>query len=86
MSESWEERTRTWLKGLFGDSNEKRVKALQGYVDKTNSFEPAMQKLTDEELKGKTAEFRRRIDEALKNVPDVKLIPDDAPKMRGRAG
>jgi len=84
MSESWEERTRTWLKGLFGDSNEKRVKALQGYVDKTNSFEPAMQKLTDEELKGKTAEFRRRIDEALKNVPDVKLIPDDAPKMPGQ--
>ncbi|MBX9950685.1 MAG: preprotein translocase subunit SecA [Candidatus Obscuribacterales bacterium] len=84
MSESWEERTRTWLKGLFGDSNEKRVKALQVYVDKANSFEPAMQKLSDEELQGKTAEFRRRIDEALKNVPDVKLIPDDAPKMPGQ--
>lgn len=84
MSESWEERTRTWLKGLFGDSNEKRVKALQQYVDKANSFEPAMQKLTDDELKGKTVEFRRRIDEALKNVPDVKLIPDDAPKMPGQ--
>jgi preprotein translocase subunit SecA len=84
MSETWEERTRTWLKGLFGDSNEKRVQALQQYVDKANSFEPAFQKLSDEELKAKTAEFRRTIDEALKNVPDVKLVPDDAPKMPGQ--
>jgi len=84
MSESWEERTRTWLKGLFGDSNEKRVKALQEYVDKTNALESEMKNLTDEQLKGKTAEFRSRIEEALRNVPDVKLIPDDAPKMPGQ--
>lgn len=84
MSESWEERTRTWLKGLFGESNEKRVKALQQYVVRANSFEPAIAKLTDDELKGKTGEFKRLIDNALKDVPDIKLIPDDVPKMPGQ--
>ncbi|MBC8000660.1 MAG: molybdopterin-dependent oxidoreductase, partial [Leptolyngbya sp.] len=84
MSESWEERTRTWLKGLFGESNERRVKSLQQYVVRANSFEQAIEKLTDDELKGKTGEFKRIIDNALKDVPDVKLIPDDVPKMPGQ--
>lgn len=84
MSESWEERTRTWLKGLFGESNEKRVKSLQQYVVRANSFEQAIEKLTDDELRGKTGEFKRIIDNALKDVPDIKLIPDDVPKMPGQ--
>ena len=33
-----------FLKKLFGDTNEKRVKELQPYVDRANSFEAAMQK------------------------------------------
>lgn len=81
---SWDEKGREWLKGLFGDTNERRVKDLQPYVVRTNSFEDAIKKLSDDELKGKTAEFKERIDNALKDVPDLKLIPDDAPKMPGR--
>ena len=81
---SWDEKGREWLKGLFGDTNERRVKDLQPYVVKTNSFEDAVKKLSDDELKGKTAEFKERIENALKDVPDLKLIPDDAPKMPGR--
>jgi len=73
-----------FLKKLFGDTNEKRVKELQPYVDRANSFEAAMQKLTDEELKGKTAEFKLKIENALKDVPDVRLLPEDAPKMPGQ--
>jgi len=84
MTESWDEKLRNGLKVLFGDTNEKRVKALEQYVTAANAFEPEMQALSDEELKGKTATFKQHIDNALSSVPDIKLIPDDAPKMPGQ--
>jgi len=84
MTESWDERLRNGLKVLFGDTNEKRVKALEQYVTAANAFEPEMQALSDEALKGKTATFKQHIDNALSSVPDIKLIPDDAPKMPGQ--
>lgn len=83
MSE-WEDRARGWLKGLLGDTNEKRVKFLRGYVERANSFEPAMEKLSDDELRGKTAEFKNKIDNALSSIQNVKLIADDVPKMPGQ--
>src|SRR5580658_5571430 len=73
-----------WLKRLFGDTNEKRLKGLRDYVVRANSFEPAIEKLTDDELRGKTAEFRNRIDNALKDVEDRLLMPEDHPKMPGQ--
>ncbi len=54
MLDVLEEKAKGFLKQLFGDTNEKRVQHLQPYVDKANSFDEAMQKLTDEELQGKT--------------------------------
>mgnify|MGYP001436825169 CR=1 FL=1 len=74
----WEDKAKNFVKKMFGDTNEKRVKALQPYVNQANSFADAMGKLSDDELKGKTAEFKQRIDNALKDVPEVKLIADDA--------
>ena len=58
---SWDEKGREWLKGLFGDTNERRVKDLQPYVVRTASFEDEIKKLSDDELKGKTAECKQRI-------------------------
>jgi preprotein translocase subunit SecA len=84
MSETWDERRRRWLKGLFGDTNEKRIKFLQEYAERTNQLEPEIAKLTDDELRGKTAEFKQYIENALKDVPDTKLIADDVPKMPGQ--
>ncbi len=81
---SWEERTRGWLKVLFGDTNEKRVKALEHYVAAANALEPQMQALSDEDLKSKTGQFKEQIDNALKDIEDIKLIPDDAQKMPGQ--
>src|SRR3990172_10322435 len=51
-----------WLGNLV-DSNEKEIKRLQPLVDAINAFEPEFQKLSDEELKAKTAEFRARLAE-----------------------
>src|SRR5579875_301248 len=84
MSDSWDERARQWVKGLFGDTNERRLKTLEGYVARTNALEPVMAALSDEELQGKTAQFRRTIEAALSEVEDVALMPPDAPRMPGQ--
>ena len=46
--------------GKFLDSNEKQVKKLQPKVEDVNSLEKKFEKLTDEKLKAKTAEFKLR--------------------------
>ncbi|MHC2994740.1 MAG: preprotein translocase subunit SecA [Candidatus Atribacteria bacterium] len=51
------------VKKVFGDSNERELKRLQPMVEKINSYEPDISKLNDEELKNKTTEFRKRLDE-----------------------
>ncbi len=46
---------------FFGSSNDRKVKAFQARVGKINALEPQMQALSDEALRGKTAEFRDRL-------------------------
>lgn len=79
----WDERGRQWLRGLFGDTNERRLKELRPILERANMLEPDMEKLDAEDLKRKTVEFRTKIDNAMAQTPDIKLIPDDAPKMPG---
>jgi preprotein translocase subunit SecA len=50
---------------VFGTSNERVVKRLLPTVAKINAFEAAIHSLTDEQLRAKTDEFRRRIADAL---------------------
>lgn len=52
-----------WLKKLIGDSNEKEIKRLSKTVDEIEALEPAMQALSDGELRAKTDEFKRRLAE-----------------------
>ncbi len=49
------------LSKIFGDSNEKFIKGLDPVVKKINSFEPDFEKLTAEQLKEKTKEFKERL-------------------------
>ena len=46
--------------GRFLDSNEKQIAKLQPIVEAVNGLEKNFQKLTDEKLKSKTAEFKLR--------------------------
>ncbi len=46
---------------LFGNSNERQIRRMRPIVEAINALEPAMQALSDEELRGKTAEFRQRL-------------------------
>ncbi len=48
---------------LFGTHSERELKLIYPIVDKIEAMEPEYEKLTDEELKGKTAEFKKRLSE-----------------------
>ena len=49
------------MEKIFGDLNAKEVKKIGVIVDKVESFDETMQQLTEEQLRGKTEEFRERI-------------------------
>ncbi|WP_077339482.1 preprotein translocase subunit SecA [Pseudocolwellia agarivorans] len=46
---------------LFGSRNDRLLKQMRKEVAKINALEPAIEALTDEELKNKTAEFKERL-------------------------
>ena len=49
------------LSKILGDSNERYIKSVQPLVDQINSLEPEFQKLSADELKQKTVEFKKRL-------------------------
>jgi preprotein translocase subunit SecA len=55
---------------VFGTKNEREIKRLMPRVEAINVLEPEMRKLTDEQLRAKTDEFRLRIKERLAGIPD----------------
>jgi preprotein translocase subunit SecA len=52
------------LKAFVGDKSEKDVKAIQPLVTKVKSFESALQALSHNELRDKTAQFKLKIQQA----------------------
>ena len=48
-------------RAIFGNANDRALKAYQRRIPQINAHEPAMQALSDEALRGKTAEFRERL-------------------------
>lgn len=48
------------FKKIFGDYSEKEVKRVMPIVEKINSLEEEISKLTDTQLKAKTADFKVR--------------------------
>ena len=49
------------LKKLFGSKNEREVKRMLKTVSIVNAFEEKMVALSDEQLRGKTVEFKERL-------------------------
>jgi preprotein translocase subunit SecA len=50
------------IKKLFGTSHDRVIRRLKPRVAKINDLEAAMKKLSDDELRGKTAEFRQQLE------------------------
>ncbi|MEA5082920.1 MAG: preprotein translocase subunit SecA [Lachnospiraceae bacterium] len=48
------------LEKIFGNYSEKEIKKIKPIVAKINDLEPTFEPLTDDELKGKTEEFKER--------------------------
>ncbi len=51
------------LTKIFGTRNEREIKKLQPLVQAVNALEPGVQGLSDDGLRGKTAEFLTRLDQ-----------------------
>ncbi|MFZ3265007.1 MAG: preprotein translocase subunit SecA, partial [Terriglobales bacterium] len=60
----------TLLGKVFGTRNEREIKRLQPRVTAITALEPEIEKLTDDQLRAKTAEFRAHIQERLATVAD----------------
>src|ERR1043165_7890296 len=58
---------------LFGSSNDRRVRKYQPRVDAINALEPELIKLTDEQLRVRTEDFKKQVAEGA-SLDDI-LVP-----------
>ena len=61
------------LKKVIGTKNDRELKRIQSLVEQINAREPELSRLTDEQLKAKTGEFKKRIDDG-ETLDDI--LPD----------
>jgi preprotein translocase subunit SecA len=69
-SEGTSDLINTLLGKIFGTKNDREVKRLMPRVLAINALEPEVRKLSDEQLRAKTEEFRKRIQDRLSRVAD----------------
>ncbi len=74
-------------KAIFGSANDRQVKKYQPKVAAINALEPAMAKLSDAELKAKTAEFRQQLASGTKlddlMVPAFAVVREASKRVLG---
>jgi len=58
------------LTKVFGSSNERFLKAIRPTIDQINAFEPEIQRLSDDQLRARTEEFRAHVADAVKDARD----------------
>src|SRR5688500_187923 len=64
---------------VFGSSNQRFLKSVQPLVAEINELEPAIKKLSDEQLRAKTTELKDRVQRAIEGIKDK-----DERKLRER--
>ena len=62
------------LTKVFGTANDRAIKRMMPLVAAINALEPQTQKLSNDELRGKTEEFRARIAQKLQGITDAEAI------------
>jgi preprotein translocase subunit SecA len=60
-----------FLTKVFGSSNQRYLKTIQPIVEQINEFEPAIKKLSDEQLRARTAEFKEKLQQAVAGITDL---------------
>src|SRR6266536_4873310 len=69
------------LTKVFGSSNQRYLKSVQPIVDQINELEPAIKKLSDEQLRARTAEFKEQLQRAVAEITD----PDERKRREREA-
>ncbi|SHE29934.1 protein translocase subunit secA [Ruegeria intermedia] len=69
----------TLAKKVFGTPNDRKIKATRPLVEKINALEPEFEKLSDDDLKAKTDELRKRANEG-ESLDD--LLPEAFANVR----
>src|SRR5215467_10886946 len=59
-----------FLTKVFGSSNQRYLKSIHPIVDQINALEPQVKRLSDEELRAKTAAFKERVQKAVAGARD----------------
>jgi preprotein translocase subunit SecA len=72
----------SFLNKIFGDGSTRYIKEISPLIPKINGFEESLSKLSDEELKGKTAEFKERLKEG-ESLDDI--LPEAFASVREAA-
>ena len=63
----------SFLTKMFGSKNERELRKMQPAVDRINALEPAMQALSDEEVRALTGRFKERVE---RGEPLDDLLPE----------
>ena len=58
------------VKKIFGTETDKYLKDSISFVDEINGIEPQIQKLSDDEIRAKTKEFKQKIQSAIEGIED----------------
>ncbi len=68
------------LNTLFGDPNTRKLKKYQPFVTEINLYEEDIQNLSDDQLRGKTAEFKQRLEKAPSERLQMELLDEILPE------
>ncbi|MDT4966325.1 MAG: preprotein translocase subunit SecA [Acidobacteriota bacterium] len=65
------------LTKVFGSSNQRYLKSIQPIIDQINALEPSVKKLSDDELRARTAQFKETVARAVADARD----PEDRKRL-----
>src|ERR1041384_2925251 len=63
-----------FLTKIFGSSNDRFLKNVGPIVARINELEPEIKKLSDEQLRAKTAGFKEKVARAVEGITDKKEL------------
>ena len=63
-----------FLTKVFGSSNDRFLKNVGPIVERINELEPSIKKLSDEQLRAKTAGFKEKVAKAVEGITDKKEL------------
>ncbi len=60
---AWKRENMSVVQKIFGTHSEREIKRIKGLVDKIEGMRPEMMELTDEQMRDKTKQFKKRLSE-----------------------